>query len=101
MLRRMDACMDTKAVFGISQSLTGQRWAWRGGIAPGEGLTGRAGDELLHQLFRARGAEAEDFARLATPTAARWPCAAASGSSSSLLGFTSASAGGRAVPALW
>jgi single-stranded-DNA-specific exonuclease len=72
MLRRMDACMDTKAVFGISQSLTGQRWAWRGGIAPGEGLTGRAGDELLHQLFRARGADAEDFARLATPTLRDW-----------------------------
>ena len=64
--------MDTKAVFGISQSLTGQRWEWRGGIAPGEGLTGRAGDELLHQLFRARGADAEDFARLATPTLRDW-----------------------------
>ena len=64
--------MDTKAVFGISQSLTGQRWAWRGGIAPGEGRTGRAGDELLHQLFRARGADAEDFARLATPTLRDW-----------------------------
>ena len=64
--------MDTKAVFGISQSLTGQRWAWRDGIAPGEGLTGRAGDELLHQLFRARGADAEDFTRLATPTLRDW-----------------------------
>mgnify|MGYP006158269235 CR=1 FL=1 len=34
--------------------------------------TFRAGDELLHQLFRARGAEAEDFGRLATPTLRDW-----------------------------
>ncbi len=64
--------MHSRSVFGISKSLTGQRWAWRGAIAPGGGLTGRAGDELLHQLFRARGAEDADFGRLATPTLRDW-----------------------------
>ena len=64
--------MDQRPVFNVTTSLTGQRWAWRGGIAPGDGVTGRAGDELLHQLFRARGADAADFGRLAAPTLRDW-----------------------------
>ncbi|WP_017668377.1 single-stranded-DNA-specific exonuclease RecJ [Sandarakinorhabdus sp. AAP62] len=65
--------MDQRPVFNVTASLTGQRWAWRGGIAPGDGaLTGRADNELLHQLFRARGADAADFGRLAAPTLRDW-----------------------------
>ncbi len=59
-------------VFGVSASLLGQPWCWRGGFAPGGDLDGRGADELLHQLFRARGAEPADFARLAAPTLRDW-----------------------------
>ncbi len=61
-----------RPVLGITASLTGQRWAWRGGVAPGDGLDGRGGDELLHHLFRTRGAEPADFARLKAPTLRDW-----------------------------
>ncbi len=61
-----------RPVFGISHSLTGQRWAWRGGLAPGDGLDGRGDDELLHHLFRTRGADPADFARLKSPTLRDW-----------------------------
>ena len=61
-----------RPVLGISKSLTGQRWAWRGGLAPGEHLDGRGDDELLHHLFRTRGAEPADFARLKNPTLRDW-----------------------------
>lgn len=64
--------MDQHPVFNVTTSLTGQRWAWRGGIAPGGDPTGRAEDELLHHLFRTRGAEPADFARLKTPTLRDW-----------------------------
>jgi single-stranded-DNA-specific exonuclease len=66
--------MDTpRPVFGISASLTGQRWAWRGGLAPGACLDGRSDDDaLLRQLFRARGGEDADFARLKAPTLRDW-----------------------------
>ena len=64
--------MDQRPVFGINHSLTGQRWAWRGGLAPGDGLTGRGDDELLHHIFRSRGADAADFGRLKTPTLRDW-----------------------------
>ena len=60
------------AVFNITTSILGQPWRWRGGIAPGSGLDGRGDDEMLHNLFRARGAAPADFARLKTPTLRDW-----------------------------
>ncbi len=59
-------------VFNVTTSLLGQPWRWRGGIMPGGGLDGRGEDELLHHLFRARGANPADFARLKTPTLRDW-----------------------------
>ena len=61
-----------RPVLGISQSLSGQRWAWRGGLAPGDGLDGRGDDELLHHLLRTRGGDPADFARLKNPTLRDW-----------------------------
>ncbi len=60
------------AVFGVNQSVLGQPWRWRGGVVPGGGLDGRGEDELLHHLFRARGAAPADFERLKTPTLRDW-----------------------------
>ncbi len=60
------------AVFNITTSILGQPWRWRGGIAPGSGLDGRGDDEMLHHLFRARGAAPADFARLKIPTLRDW-----------------------------
>ena len=60
------------AVFNITTSILGQPWRWRGGIAPGSGLDGRGDDEMLHHLFRARGADPADFARLKIPTLRDW-----------------------------
>jgi single-stranded-DNA-specific exonuclease len=68
----MDGPMDQRPVFNVTTSLTGQRWAWRGGIAPGGDPTGRDEDELLHHLFRTRGADPADFARLKSPTLRDW-----------------------------
>jgi single-stranded-DNA-specific exonuclease len=59
-------------VFGVTSSILGQPWRWRGGYAPGGDLDGRGEDELLHHLFRARGAAPEDFARLKAPTLRDW-----------------------------
>ncbi len=59
-------------VFGITTSVLGQPWCWRGGIMPGGELDGRGNDELLHHLFRARGANPDDFARLKQPTLRDW-----------------------------
>ena len=63
-----------RPVLGVSASLSGQAWGWRGGLPPGDGasLTGRDDDELLHHLFRTRGAEPADFARLKSPTLRDW-----------------------------
>jgi single-stranded-DNA-specific exonuclease len=66
-----------RPVLGIAHSLTGQRWAWRGGLPPGDSpdaaLTGRSDDEaLLKHLFRTRGGEDTDFARLKNPTLREW-----------------------------
>lgn len=60
------------AIFNITTSILGQPWRWRGGIAPGSGLDGRGDDEMLHHLFRARGAAPADFARLKIPTLRDW-----------------------------
>ena len=62
----------TNNVFGITTSILGQPWRWRGGVLPGGDLDGRGEDELLHHLFRARGANPDDFARLKTPTLRDW-----------------------------
>ena len=62
----------TNNVFGITTSILGQPWRWRGGVLPGSDLDGRGNDELLHHLFRARGADPADFARLKTPTLRDW-----------------------------
>ncbi|WP_353217072.1 DHH family phosphoesterase, partial [Sandarakinorhabdus sp.] len=59
-------------VFGVSASLGGQPWAWRGGVVPGAGLDGRVADDLLHHLFRTRGGDPADFARLKHPTLRDW-----------------------------
>ena len=59
-------------VFNISTSILGQPWRWRGGVMPGGDLDGRGTDDLLHHLFRARGASPDDFARLKTPTLRDW-----------------------------
>jgi single-stranded-DNA-specific exonuclease len=62
----------TSPVFNITQSVLGQPWQWRGGVVPGGDLDGRGADELLHHLFRARGANPDDFARLKAPTLRDW-----------------------------
>lgn len=59
-------------VFGVTTSILGQPWRWRGGISPGGDLDGRGDDELLHHLFRCRGASPDDFARLKAPTLRDW-----------------------------
>lgn len=58
-------------VFGVTRSVLGQAWHWRGGVMPGDGL-GSGDTALLHHLFRARGAHPDDFARLAAPTIRDW-----------------------------
>jgi single-stranded-DNA-specific exonuclease len=59
-------------VFGVSTSVLGQPWRWRGGVMPGGALDGRGADELLRHLFRARGADPADFERLKAPTLRDW-----------------------------
>lgn len=60
-------------VFNVTTSVLGQPWRWRGNIAPGTAPDGRCDpDELLHHLFRARGADPRDFARLKSPTLRDW-----------------------------
>ena len=53
-------------VFDIGRSVLGQPWRWRG-------KPGSPDDrDLTHQLFRARGAHPDDFARLSNPTLRDW-----------------------------
>ncbi len=59
-------------IAGIAASVSGRQWAWRGGQLPGDGLDGRDPDDLLHHLFRARGATSADFARLKAPLLRDW-----------------------------
>ena len=58
------------AVFNVIQSILGHEWVWRGGIAPDVGTSGD--DDLIAQLFRARGANPMDFDRLRAPTLRDW-----------------------------
>ena len=57
-------------VFGVTRSVTGRAWAWRGGLAPD--LAADGPDGLVAQLFRARGAAVADFDRLRAPTIRDW-----------------------------
>ncbi|TRW15176.1 single-stranded-DNA-specific exonuclease RecJ [Glacieibacterium frigidum] len=60
-------------VFNVRASVLGKQWQWRGGVAPDAGGDGAGGiDALVEQLFRARGAVAQDFSRLRAPTIRDW-----------------------------
>ncbi|NNC51893.1 MAG: single-stranded-DNA-specific exonuclease RecJ, partial [Erythrobacter sp.] len=55
-------------VYGVSQSLTGRAWRWRGGnMDLGQGHMGDD-DAIVRQLLLARGVAAEDVPRHLTPT---------------------------------
>ncbi|QYE33833.1 single-stranded-DNA-specific exonuclease RecJ [Polymorphobacter sp. PAMC 29334] len=58
-------------VFNVTASVLGQPWQWRGGIAPGSGAAGGI-DDLIEQLFRARGAAAVDLDRLRSAKLRDW-----------------------------
>ncbi len=57
------------AVFGVTQSVTGRPWRWRGG-PPGDAADAqRLGiDDVTARLFMARGARLEDVPQLQAPT---------------------------------
>ncbi len=61
-----------RAPFNVATSVLGQPWRWRGNVSPGSDMDGRGADDLLHHLFRARGANPDDFARLKAPTLRDW-----------------------------
>ena len=55
-------------VFGVSQSLTGRAWRWRGGnMDLGQGHFGD-GEAIVRQILLARGVAPEDLPRHLTPT---------------------------------
>ncbi len=58
-------------VFNVTASVLGQPWRWRGGIAPGSGAADGV-DDLVEQLFRARGAAAVDLDRLRSAKLRDW-----------------------------
>ena len=61
------------AVFGVERSVLGQPWRWRGGRERAAELAGRAGiDDIVAQLFLARGAAFEEIDRLRAPTIRDW-----------------------------
>ena len=61
------------AVFGIERSILGQPWRWRGGRDRGVGAGSAAGlDDMLVQLYLARGADLADLDRLRAPTIRDW-----------------------------
>jgi len=55
-------------VFNVAHSVLGHKWSWRGGVAPDPS----GGDDLVDQLFRARGAIAADFDRLRSAKLRDW-----------------------------
>jgi len=55
-------------VFGISASLSGRTWQWRGGNMELEGGIAGLEDDILTQLLLTRGVERDDIARNAKPT---------------------------------
>jgi single-stranded-DNA-specific exonuclease len=58
-----------RLVFGVDRSLLGRPWRWRGGkvLDPSEAQR-YAADDVLAQIFFARGAHAGDIGRLTSPT---------------------------------
>lgn len=58
---------DFTHVCGISRSILGQRWRWRGAAA-GEADPGFVPDDLVDQLLMARGVTREELERHRTPT---------------------------------
>jgi single-stranded-DNA-specific exonuclease len=58
-------------VFNVTASVLGQPWQWRGGIAPGAGAAAGT-DDLIEQLFRARGAASADLDRLRSAKLRDW-----------------------------
>ncbi|WP_417318080.1 single-stranded-DNA-specific exonuclease RecJ [Erythrobacter aureus] len=54
-------------VFGVSSSLTGRAWRWRGGNME-LGNTPGLGDDIVRQLLLSRGVAAEDIERHRNPT---------------------------------
>ncbi|MDO9490457.1 MAG: single-stranded-DNA-specific exonuclease RecJ, partial [Sphingomonadaceae bacterium] len=65
--------MSGNAVFGIERSVLGQPWRWRGGRERAAELASRSGlDDIVAQLFLARGASFDDFERLRAPTIRDW-----------------------------
>ena len=65
--------MSSGAVFGIENSVLGQPWRWRGGRERAAELASRSGlDDIVAQLFLARGATFDDLERLRSPTIRDW-----------------------------
>ncbi len=65
--------MSGKAVFGVERSVLGQPWRWRGGRERAAELASRSGlDDIVAQLFLARGAAFDDLERLRAPTIRDW-----------------------------
>lgn len=65
--------MSGKAVFGVERSVLGQPWRWRGGRERAAELASRSGlDDIVAQLFLARGAAFDDLKRLRAPTIRDW-----------------------------
>jgi single-stranded-DNA-specific exonuclease len=63
----------SSAVFGVERSVLGQPWRWRGGRERAAELSGRVGiDDIVAQLFLARGAAFEEIDRLRAPTIRDW-----------------------------
>ncbi|MCA3255738.1 MAG: DHH family phosphoesterase, partial [Alphaproteobacteria bacterium] len=61
------------AVFGVERSLLGQPWRWRGGRERAVASGAMAGlDDLVAQLFLARGADPAEIDRLRAPTLRDW-----------------------------
>ena len=62
-------------VFNVTTSVLGQPWQWRGGIAPGPNAgsgSAHGAEDLVEQLFRARGAAAVDLDRLRSAKLRDW-----------------------------
>src|SRR3546814_11795108 len=63
-------CMSHPAsshVFGVTRSILGQPWRWRGGVADGLQLT-----DIETQLYLSRGCPAPDLERHRAPTIRAW-----------------------------
>ena len=60
-------------VFGVQRSVLGQPWRWRGGLARNAQLAQRTGlDDVVAELYLARGATLGDIDRLRAPTIRDW-----------------------------